>query len=53
LIRLHYHTMADVSELVNIANGRAMAIVDWQGNYNRLGIWIYSGSVDGFNRRLA
>jgi hypothetical protein len=28
LIRLHYHTMADVSELVNIANGRAMAIVD-------------------------
>jgi hypothetical protein len=45
--------LAEVAELVNLANPRELAIGDWPGNNDRFGNWRYCGSVDGSNHRLA
>jgi hypothetical protein len=44
--------LSDVTELANIANAGALAIVDLPGNDDRLGIWTYFGSVDESNCTL-
>jgi hypothetical protein len=42
----------DQTELVNITDARALAIVDRLGNDDHLDIWVHRGSVDGSNCRI-
>jgi hypothetical protein len=55
LLRYQNGWSTKLTEFVNIANARTLAILDWPGNDGTsiLGIWTYCSGIDGSNHRLA